>query len=397
MNNPVRIVIVGASAAGLSAAQEARKQAPEAHITLVSGEPHLPYHRPSLTELIGDDAVERRPTFYLQRESWFQEQNIVFLRGVWAAKIDLAAHTALLDSGALVPFDRLILAVGSTPFVPLAGALDKERVFAVRTLDDAHRVARCALQCRETVVVGGGLLGLEAANALLKRGHRVHVIELADRMLPLQLDPEGSRFFQHIAEKAGVVVHLSAQTERVLGDDIARGIVLKSGEEVSADMVLFSVGVRANVALAQEAGITVNRGIVVNARMETSAPGVYAAGDCAEFARVPQLWMPAVKEGAVSGANAAGGAAEFVPDVYPAVLKVFGTQLYAMGDVGRDPQGNYEVFRVGDETTGRYRALFFRDGHLTGAILIGDIKLAGTLTKAIATGLDRAAVEGLIR
>ncbi len=393
---PLRIVIIGASAAGLSAAQEARKTDPTADITLVSEEEHLPYHRPSLTERIGDDTVEQRPNFYLQRESWFHEQNLRLLRGVKATKIDPAAQTVSLATGATIPFDRLVLAIGSMPFVPLAGALEKERVFAVRTLDDARRVARCAQQCRETVIIGGGLLGLEAANALLKRGHRVHVIELAERMLPMQLDPEGSRFFQRIVEKSGVVVHLSAQTDHLVGDEKAEGVALKDGSVIAGDMVIFSVGVRANSALAKDAGLAVNRGIVVNERMETSVPGIYAAGDCAEFGRIPQLWMPAGKEGTVAGTNAAGGSAVFRPESYPAVLKVFGTQLYSAGDIGRDPQVPYEVLRSADETAGRYAALFFRDGRLTGGILIGDIKKAGTLLKGIAVGLDREAARPMV-
>ncbi len=391
-----RILIIGASAAGLSAAQEARKTDPTADITIVSEERHLPYHRPSLTERIGDDTVEQRPTFYLQREAWFHEQNLRLLRGVKATKIDPVARNVSLATGATVPFDRLVLAVGSTPFVPLAGALEKEGVFAVRTLDDARRVAQCAKQCHETVIIGGGLLGLEAANALLRRGHRVHVIELADRMLPMQLDPEGSRFFQRIAEKAGVVVHLSAQTDRLIGDKVVEGIMLKNGAVVQSDMVVFSVGVRANIGLAKEAGLSVNRGIVVNERMETSVAGIYAAGDCAEFDRIPQLWMPAVKEGAVAGTNAAGGSAVFRPESYPAVLKVFGTQLYSAGDIGRDPAVSYDVLRTADEAAGRYTALFFRDGRLTGGILLGDIRKGGALLKGIAAGLDRNAARSLV-
>ncbi len=386
---PLRIVVVGASAAGLSAAQEARKTNPHAAITLISEERHLPYHRPSLTERIGDDSVEMRPTFYLQKESWFSEQKIEFLRGVRVTKIDPSAQAVFLADGERVPFDRLVIAVGAVPFVPLAGALAKERVFAVRTLDDARRVAQCALQCRESIVVGGGLLGLEAANALLKRSHRVHIIELADRMLPMQLDPEGSLFFHRIVEKNGIVVHLSAQTDQILGEERAMGILLKDGTELSAEMVVFSVGVRANTAMAKEAGIAVNRGIVVNERMETSVPGVFAAGDCAEFPGVPQLWMPAVKEGAVAGANAAGGMAVFRSEAYPAVLRVFGTQLYSAGDIGRDPHTMYDILRAADESAGRYTALFFREGRLTGGILIGDIKKAGALTKEIAAGVTK--------
>ncbi|HNT28434.1 MAG TPA: FAD-dependent oxidoreductase, partial [bacterium] len=139
-----RIIIIGSSAAGLSAAQEARKTSPEATITLISEEPHLPYHRPSLTEYIGDESVERRPQFLLQPAGWFAAQRIDLRRGIRAAGIDRQSRQVLLVSGELLPFDRLVLAVGAQPFVPMADALSRENVFAVRTLDDARRVAQCA-------------------------------------------------------------------------------------------------------------------------------------------------------------------------------------------------------------------------------------------------------------
>ena len=388
-----RIVIIGASAAGLSAAQEARKTSAEAMITLLSEEPHLPYHRPSLTEYIGDASVERRPNFLLQPEEWFAAQRIDLRRGTRVAAIDKDKRQVALASGETVPFDRLILAVGAQPFVPMTDALSRENVFAVRTLDDARRVAQCADRSRTAVIIGGGLLGLEAANALLKKKLSVEVIEMADRALPMQLDPEGSRFFERIIAASGVRLRLGAQTERIAGDTRAHAVVFKSGEEMLADMVIFSIGVRARVDLARSAAITVNKGVVVNERMETSAPGIYACGDCAEFGRGPQLWMPAVKQGAVAGANAGGGSATFRPDEYPAMLKVFGTQLYSVGDIGRDAQAAYETpYRI-DEAAGRYGKLWVREGKLVGGILIGDIRRAGALSKGIQQGLVLSEAE----
>lgn len=387
-----RIVIIGASAAGLSAAQEARKTSNMATITLLSEEPHLPYHRPSLTEYIGDASVERRPNFLLQPEEWFAAQRMDLRRATRATAIDRDKRQVALASGEMVPFDRLILAVGAQPFVPMTDALSRENVFAVRTLDDARKVA--AATATSAVVIGGGLLGLETANALKKKGLSVHIIELADRVLPMQLDPEGSTFFSKILTAHGMQLRLGAQVDRFEErNGRVTGVLLRSGERVATDLVVFSIGVRANIALAQAAGLTVGRGIIVNEKMETSAPGIYACGDCAEFGRGPQLWMPAVKQGAVAGANAGGGSATFRPDEYPAMLKVFGTQLYSVGDIGRDAQAAYETpYRI-DEAAGRYRKLWVREGELVGGILIGDIRRAGALSKGIQQGLALSEAE----
>ncbi|HOW50580.1 MAG TPA: FAD-dependent oxidoreductase [bacterium] len=391
----MKVVIIGASAAGLTAAQEARKISATADITLVSEEKHLPYHRPSLTELIGDDTVEKRASFYLQKEAWFAEQRIAFLRGIKVTAIDREKRTVALSDDRTISYDALVLAVGANSFVPMSGALENANVFAVRTLDDARKVA--AAVAKNAVVIGGGLLGLETANALKKKGLSVHIIELADRALPMQLDPEGSTFFAKILTAHGMQLRLGAQVDRFEGTGRVTAVLLKAGETIPADLVVFSIGVRANIALAQAAGITANRGIVVNEKMETSVPGIYACGDCAEFGRGPQLWMPAVKQGTVAGANAAGGSSQFKPDEYPAMLKVFGTQLYSVGDVGRDPQAVYETLRHLDEATGQYRKLYLRGGRLVGGILIGEVKKAGALSKGIAAGIDAAVAEELLK
>jgi NAD(P)H-nitrite reductase large subunit len=202
----------------------------------------------------------------------------------------------------------------------------------------------------------------------------------------MQLDPDGSLFFAKLVAAQGIQLHLGAQVERFEGSGRVTGALLKSGETLPADMVVFSIGVRANIELAKAMGLTVNRGIVVNEKMESSLPGIYACGDCAEFGRGPQLWMPAVKQGTVAGANAAGGAATFKPDQYPAMLKVFGTQVYSVGDIGRDPQAAYETLRGGDEAAGIYKKLYLRDGKFVGAVLIGDIAKAGAISKAINAG-----------
>ncbi len=379
------IVIIGASAAGIAAAREIRKNSPDIAITLITEEAHLPYHRPSLTERIGNPAIEDRPTFRLEKESWFEEQHIRFIPGDQITTLDTTSKVVTAASGKQFSYDRLILAVGSNPFVPMQDALKLSNVYSVRTLDDARRLYDAAKQAKHAVVIGGGLLGLEAVQALLKLGLKVEVIELAERILPMQLDPDGSRIFGDIITKAGATLHLGAKIERIEGESSAEAVKLASGERIATDLIIFSIGVRPSINLAKNAGITVNRGITVNDRMETSAPGVYACGDCAEFGRNPALWMPALRMGAVAGTNAAGGSALFTLEEYPAMLSAFNTKVYSVGDIGRNSAENYRALEAIDVEKGIYKKLYFSNDTLVGGILIGDIKKSGALSKAIAS------------
>ncbi len=392
------IVIIGASAAGFSAAKEIRQQNPAVAVTLISEERRPPYYRPMLTEYISDSSVENKSAFSLGQVSWFAENAIDFRMGERAVAIDIPARTVTTDLGRVYPFTKLILAFGSVPFVPFADALKRRNVFAVRTYEDARSVYEYAGGVKSAIVIGGGLLGLEAASSLQKRGLDVSIIELSERILPRQLDAESSSFLEKIILSAGAKLHLGAQIQAILGEDVATGVKLAGGEEVNADMIVFSIGVRPNTDLAKSCGIEVNRAVVVNSMMETSVPGIFACGDIAEFnGRTPALWMPAVRQGRVAGANASGGRDEFKDEVYPAVLNSFGTKIFSTGDFCQEvAPPALKVIRSEDGTGKNLIKLFFVNGVFTGMILIGDISRSQKLLQALKKGMSHDEVAAML-
>lgn len=391
------ILIIGASAAGISAAKEIRRVNPAAKITVITDEKHLPYYRPLLTKLAIDGKVEQSPSFLLNREEWYRENGITLVRDERVAEIIPGAGKARTVKGRDFSFDRLILANGSSPFVPIPGALGKGNVFAIRTFEDAGSVRRALEHTERVMVIGGGLLGLEMADVLLGMGKEVCVVEMAERILPIQLDADGSKLLKSIIQSAKCPLFLDDYAESLAGGETVSAVKLKSGREIPVDMVIFSIGVRANSPLAAQCGITVNRGVVVNERMETNIPGIYACGDVSEFHRYICLWMPAVRQGAVAGANAAGGDAVFADEEYPASLNAFGTTVFSVGDLGRaeSPERYTVLFRRSPDGM-VYKKLYFLNGALSGGILIGDNRKAQSLSKAVRAAMPKAAAADLL-
>jgi nitrite reductase (NADH) large subunit len=390
------IVIIGASAAGVSAAREIRSIDPAMPVRLLTEERHLPYYRPSLTEYIGDSNVESRSNFLLNQEIWYRDKNVELSLGTRVVAINPAEKTVTTVSGEMLSYAKLILANGSTPFVPFKDAAGKKNVFSIRTLDDARAANELSGTVKTAVVIGGGLLGLEAAHSLSGKGVRVTIIEGADRILPRQLDQDSSRILQDILTGANVVLVLGRSIEAIEGEGSATGVHLADGEVIPADMVIISIGVRPNVEIAKSCGITVNRAVVVNERMETSIPGIYACGDVAEFnGKCISLWMPAMKQGKVAGSNAVGKPAEFLDEVYPAILNSFGTRIYSAGDICQDKkEGEYRIHTAGDPGKKQHKKLFFVEDRLVGFILIGDISESQKLALAVK---NRSAFSDIVK
>lgn len=384
------ILIIGASAAGISAAKEIRRVNRTARVTLLGEEKHLPYYRPLLTKLVADETIEQSPSFLLAKEEWYHENEITLVTGERAAAIFPSEARIRTESGRTLPFDRLILATGSCPFIPISGALERENVFAIRTIEHAKAVHHRLKGAERVMVIGGGLLGLEMADVLLKMGKRVCIAEMAERILPIQLDSEGSRLLESSIRSSGCTLFLGDYAEFLSGEPLVTAVKLKSGDEIPVDMAIFSIGVRPNTALAVRSGITANRGILVNERMETNFPGIYACGDAAEFRRNICLWMPAVRQGTVAGANAASSEAVFADEEYPASLSAFGTTVFSIGDLGRreSPDHYSELRRLSPD--GRvYKKLYFRNDMLAGGILIGDNSKGQSLSRAVRAGMPK--------
>jgi NAD(P)H-nitrite reductase large subunit len=386
------ILIIGASAAGVSAAREIRAVDSSVPVRLFSEEPEWPYYRPFLTEAIGDEGVTKRSGFFLSAEEWYEKNGIEVRRGEKVTRIDTAAREIVTAGGERHSYGRCIIATGSRPFVPFPDAGERGNVFAVRTLRDTAAVRECAKRSSSAIIVGGGLLGLEAAYALSAKGLAVTVLEASERILPRQLDEECAEIAGRIIKNNNVELVMGVTADSILGEGNATGLGLSNGDELSADMVIFSIGVRPAVELARDCGIRVDRAIVVNERMETSEPGIYACGDAAEFmGKTIALWMPAVRQGKIAGSNAAGLAARYEEEVYPAVLNLFGSRIFSAGQLCQDiPDGEYRPCMDKDEEKGHFRKTFYIDDRLAGFILIGNVSDSKELLSTLKKGASPA-------
>lgn len=387
-----RLVVVGAGIAGFTAARQARRAAPELEITLLSKEPGPPYYRLSLTPFLGGLLPEE--SLPLKPEGWLDEQEIKLLEGE-VASIDREGKKVLLADGSELLYDRLILANGAHPFVPPIPGATREGVATLRTLEDARRIiqrveggsARC-------VCVGGGLLGLEVAGGLLKRGAEVTVLEGFDRLLPRQLAAPAAALLKDRLEREGLTVRTGVVVKELLGDEAVAAVGLESGEEISADLVIVSTGVRPNSYLARQAELEVRHGVLVDDGLHTSDPDILAAGDVAEHEGVLYgLWSAAYAQGQVAGTNAAGGEARFAGMSISTRLKVLDLDLFSIGTF--EPEdASYLVFEREEGET--YLRLVVRDGRVVGANLYGDASLAGLISDALEGGTQLEEARGLL-
>ncbi len=393
-----RIVVVGGGIAGTSAAEAARRTDPGARITLVSDEPGLPYYRLNLTPyLAGEIGADELP---VHPAEWYAERDIVLRPGTRATAVAPDEGTVTLADGETLRFDRLVLATGARPAVPPIAGADRAGVTCLRTRADAERLASAPLAGRPCVVIGGGLLGLETAAALARRGARVTVVEGLDHLLPLQLTPAGAEVLRGHIEALGIAVRTGVMTGSLAGDRRVREAVLADGSRLEADRVVINTGVTPNAALAREAGLAVRDGIVVDDRLATSPervrtsdrPGVLAAGDVAEHRGVLYgLWLAARLQGRAAGTNAAGGDATFTGIAPAYTLKGVGVDVFSIGSVRpSDPSCR----AVEGRSDGTYRRFVFRDGRLVGAILLGDTRAMPQARKAVEAGADLSALAG---
>lgn len=373
-----RLVILGGGIAGVAAAEAARQAAPNASITLISREPGLPCYRLNLTPYLAGLVPIR--SLEVHPRDWYAERRIRLVAGE-VVEIDLQASRVALLDGTTHPFDRLVLATGSHPFVPPVPGMHRERVHALRSLADAEALLAAVKPGRPAAVLGGGLLGLEAAAAMARRGARVTVLEGAPHLLPRQLSSAGARHLQASLASLGIQVHCGVQASAITGDEAVRGVRLATGDEIGTDLLVVAVGVRPNVHLPAAAGLRTDRGVLVDDRMVTSDPRVLAAGDLAEHATgLYGLWTAAQIQGRIAGINAVGGSEVFQGLPAATTLKVVGTDVFSTGAW----EGRGADDRVWErDLPNRYARVVARDGRVVGANLLGDLSEVTQVREAV--------------
>ena len=369
----LKLVMVGNGMAGVRTLEETLKLAPDLYdITVFGAEPHPNYNRILLSPVLsGEQTIEQ---IILIDFDWYRDNGITLHTGKTIVKIDRVRRCVVADDGTEAQYDRLLLATGSNPFMlPIPGR-ELQGVLGYRDIADTHAMIEAAAQHRHAVVIGGGLLGLEAAYGLKTRGMDVTVVHLADSLLERQLDATAANLLKNSLEQRGLKFLMSQQTEALLGDDNGRvrAVKFKDGTEIAADLVVMAVGIRPNTALAEAAGLHVNRGLVVNDTMQTYDPRVYAVGECVSHRGIAYGLVAPLFEQAKVAANhlAQLGIGRYSGSVTSTKLKVTGIDLFSagefMGGVGT------EDITLSDPISGVYKKLVIRDNKLVGACLFGD-------------------------
>jgi nitrite reductase (NADH) large subunit len=373
-------LIIGNGVAGDAAAETIRKHDPEGKIVVFSREPRPFYYVPALPEyLAGDKTADQ---IIIHPQSWYDQRRIELHLATRVTQIDAAGKFVETDKGERCPYDKLLLATGGNSFVPPMQGADSPGVFTLRTLADADRIKQAAAGAKTAVLIGGGLLGLEAGNGLRKLGLKVVVVEFFPRLLPRQMDAAGAAILQRQMEDMGFSFHLGAKTQEIAAGPAGLTVNLESGEKIQGDLVLISAGVRPDLSLAQALGLEIDKGVKVDDTMKTSRDGIYAAGDLIEHrGRFYGIWPAAQAQGAVAGAVMAGQAAKYEGTLPSNVLKVVGIDLVAAGDIDADGKLTTVVHR--NEAKKTYRKLVIQDNLLVGAILLGDIRGSAEIQAAI--------------
>jgi len=396
MTSVKRVVIIGASAAGASAATAVRRLDPDCHLTLISDEPVPLYSRCLLSDYLMGQVSRQRLTF--QPPDWPKGLNAnVILEA--AVELDPAARWVATASGRRIPYDGLLVATGASPILPPIPGLDTGGVFAPYRLEQMDAVLAALPDARQGIVLGAGKVGVKAAEALAARGIAVTLLEQASHVLPDTLDVESAVWMQELLSEQGIKVVTGATVIEIAsqGGRVAQ-VKLDSGQWLPCDLLLVAIGTYPNAGLAREAGIKVGRGILVDAHTQTSAEGNHAAGDVSETPQsgsgelewVPN-WFNAMQQGRVAGRNLAGEAMQYPGGVRANAFRLCGLPIVSVGEL--DGVGNESWQRL-DRRAQLYRRLVFRDGRLIGALEVGgELTDAGILSSLVKSGAKVGGLE----
>ena len=368
----LKLVLIGNGLAGMRCLEDLLDMAPDRYeVTVIGEEPWGNYNRIMLSPVLsGEKTIE---DIMLHPHAWYSDKGIKFIADDPAIKIDRTRKTVHTEKGETVDYDRLIIATGSKPFIPPVQGVDLKGVISFRDIYDVNSMIKYCETKKNAVVIGGGLLGLEAAYGLKQRGMNVTVLHLMDRIMERQLDGRASRMLRHSIEEKGIKIITEANTEALIGKNgHVSQIRLKDGTLLDADLVVFAVGIRPNITLAQSAGLRCNRGILVNDTMQTFDPSIYAVGECIEhrnqtFGLVEPLWGQAF---ICATHLAEHGSLTFKSPTVPTQLKVSGVDVFSAGNF--EPKEDYEDIILNDEKRHIYKRIIIQKDKVIGAVLFGD-------------------------
>ncbi|MFB6290881.1 MAG: NAD(P)/FAD-dependent oxidoreductase [Candidatus Bipolaricaulia bacterium] len=365
-----KTLIIGNGVAGDSAARIVSRKREDREIKIFTGEKYPFYQRTRLGEVLSGDTTAE--DLILHDTGWYRNHDIDLHLETWVKKISPDKKFVKTKTGNKYSYDKLLLAPGAKPAIPPIEGLDKENVFALRTLNDVQKIVSRLSEVEEALVIGGGLLGLESAYALNKRGLTVKVVEALPLIMGKQLDKVGSRYVKSRLEDTGIEFKLETKVKKLAGEDSISSAVLSSGESIATDLAIISAGITPRTKLAESAGLETSRGILVDKHLRTSRPEIFAAGDAIELGgNCYGIWPPALEQGKIAGNNLIGEEEEYNGSLSYYKLKVANIDLISAGN--RDKSRADKVLAQEDETNQTYKKFFLNESNeLIGAILVGD-------------------------
>lgn len=382
-----KLILVGNGMAGVRCIEEILKLSPDRYeITIFGKEPHPNYNRILLSYVLAGQS--RMEDIILNDYSWYQENQIQLHAGQTVTSIDKEKQIIHTDAGTSAAYDKLILATGSLPFIlPIPGA-EKEGVISFRDIHDCEQMIAASKKYKKAVVIGGGLLGLEAARGLLDLKMEVSVVHLFDSLMEKQLDPTASKLLQEELEKQGMKFLLERNTAEILGDERVTGLRFQDGTTEEGDLVVMAAGIKPNIGLAQASGLPVNRGILVNDYLETAVPGIYAVGECTEHRGTTYgLVAPLFEQAQVLAKHLCGAETKpYEGSVVHTKLKVSGIDVFSIGEFLDTPETR--AIKAQDEFAGTYKKILVKDNLIVGAVLFGDTSDSIRLMKMMKEGTN---------
>ncbi len=381
----MKYVIIGNGVAAAGAVDGIREIDADGAITVISSEPYEVYGRPLISNLLRGEIVES--AIYCRPEDYYETNRVDLLLDKTVTKIDAKKHKISLDTKKTIAFDKLLVATGGVPFFPPIKGQEGKDIYTFTTLEDAHKLEALVGKVKKIVVLGGGLIGLKAAEGLHDRGIHVTVVELADRILSSAFDQTAGAIIAKRLGEVGIDMALGNSIKQIARKNgRVKNVVLQDKRTIDCDAVVIAVGVVPNLALVADSGLKANRGILTDEYMETNIPGVFAAGDVAEAydlvlgeRRVTPIWPNAYLQGKYAGLNMAGASRRYPGGCAMNAIEFYGIPTVSMG-LSNPPEKGYDVLTKLNTAANTYKKLVLKDGILVGAVLVGNIDRAGILT-----------------
>jgi NAD(P)H-nitrite reductase large subunit len=399
--NKYMYVIIGNSAGGIGAVEAIREVDGDNEIAVISDEPYAVYSRPLISYLLAEKV--KLDNIYLRKPNFYEDNSVTTFFGIQATNIDFNEKKVTLENGDEVQYEKLLLATGGTPFIPDMSGLDKNGVFqGFNTLNTTLALQKIIADNGgrgKAVVLGGGLIGLKAAEALRMKGLDVTVVELLDRLMPLVIDQPASQWVETVLENQGIKIitgnTISEITGKTSNPNEVGGVILKDGSTIRCGIVVIAIGVRPRIELVKESKVKVNRGILVNKKMETTVPDVYACGDCAEVYdfimesfRLTPLWPTAFVGGRIAGFNMAGECKEYHWGTSMNSTTFFGFPIISAGiiNLSEEEKPDYEI--LSQNTENYYKKILLKDDKIMGFVLANEINRAGIFLGLMRNKID---------